>query len=168
MAESAADLASTVQHALEMIGGIGWIARQDAERANAALLARCQEAERRAELAEAEAEAERCPIPPEGWEPAKAEWHQFHLDQTASQRARAEAAEADAEVRKRLYEASVADRVNLKARVAKLEQARLLAVSEINWCIGSVSAFGEGIYDGLHHRLHAALAALQSGGSDPR
>lgn len=44
----------------------------------------------------AEAEAERCPIPPSDWEPAKAEWHQFHLDQTAAQRARAEAAEAEA------------------------------------------------------------------------
>lgn len=48
--------------------------------------------------AKAEAEAERCPIPPKDWEPAKAEWHQFHLDQIEAQRARAEAAEARATV----------------------------------------------------------------------
>ena len=42
-------------------------------------------------------EAESCPIPPEDWEPAKAEWHKFHLALTDAQRARAEAAEALAE-----------------------------------------------------------------------
>jgi hypothetical protein len=44
-----------------------------------------------------EVEAQRCEVPPEDWEPAKAEWHRFHLDQTEAQRVRAEAAEAEVE-----------------------------------------------------------------------